>query len=162
MSVSYTNPLDEIFRINGSKFDDAEDYGELLHREMYPDTTQFSLDFYERVYDIAYPIGEIPDDPDRQTRIIAAMRSRGGASRAYFIGIAATFGYTATITESTMEPFIVASTAAIATLLPGQLYDPGEQFEWTLTYDGTAHDYIFEHYIGERIPAHTVVTFVLA
>jgi uncharacterized protein YmfQ (DUF2313 family) len=162
MPVTYTNPLDAVFRINGSKFDDAVDSAILLEREMFPDTALVSLAMYEQAYGIHYKLGAIPDVPTRQTTITTAMRTRGGQSRAYFIALAAAWGYTATITESTSSQFIVDVSSPPATQLPAQLYGPEDQFAWVMDYVSTTNDYLFEDYINERKAAHTRVTFTIS
>jgi uncharacterized protein YmfQ (DUF2313 family) len=69
---------------------------------MFPDGAYELLTEWERVYGL--PVA--PDDPlqVRQNRVLQKMREMGRLDRAYFISLAAAYGYTVTIDE--LHPFM--------------------------------------------------------
>lgn len=147
-----------------------------LLMEIDPRTATYCLPDYERV------LGPDPCGGDPMLRTLEARRqsahqrwtARGGASIAYFIGMAAKRGLEITITEQ-VAAVAFGSDGAVA---GDELITPPEQFCWTvnvpaateeffaiageaqagdLLYDFTLSD--IECDIRRRAPAHTVVTF---
>jgi uncharacterized protein YmfQ (DUF2313 family) len=89
--------------IDAAHLDAAQQSGEALLTEMRPDQTARLLTDWERV------LGIVPgsDEPlqFRREQVVRTIRGRGGLSRGYFIGLAATLGYTIEIVEPV--PFMV-------------------------------------------------------
>jgi uncharacterized protein YmfQ (DUF2313 family) len=87
--------------LEGKQLDDAQASADMLLAEMFPDAAHDTLADWERV------CGLIPavDDPlqKRRNAVALKLRERGGLSRAYFIALAATLGWTITIDE--LMPF---------------------------------------------------------
>jgi len=87
-------------------------------------------------------------------QVVVSKNSR--LSKQYYIDIAATMGYTITITEGVDHMFIVASTSPPASTITGQLYDADDIFEWTI--HGTiplANRPVFEETMNALSPAWT-------
>jgi len=83
--------------------------GELLD-EIFPDTTIEMLQDWERVVGLPGACGELADTvQERRRDLIARLTARGGQSRQYFTDLAATLGFTITITE--YRPFRVGMSA---------------------------------------------------
>jgi len=89
--------------IDAKHLNAAQARSETLLTEMFPDQTAKLLTDWERV------LGLVPgsDDPlqFRREQVVRKIRERGGLSRAYFIGLAASMGYAIDIVEPV--PFMV-------------------------------------------------------
>lgn len=70
--------------------------GEDLLDEWDPRTASETLEDWERVLNVAPPSAV---DADRQVAVTAALVAQGGSTPAYFIAVAASMGFTATIEE---------------------------------------------------------------
>ena len=76
----------------------------LLMNESFPDTTTQLLPNWERVAGLPDACSNANDTIEvRRFNLLTKLTSRGGQSKAYFIQLAATLGYTITITE--LRPF---------------------------------------------------------
>lgn len=88
---------DAEIEIDGGYLDAAETAAEGLIDEMYPDAAYEILTSWERVYNL------VPSDgatiQSRRDAVLQKIRSRGGLSRAYFIALAAVYGWTITVDE---------------------------------------------------------------
>jgi len=79
----------------------------LLLNEAFPDTTTQLLPNWERVAGLPDDCSVLGDTYEiRRLNLIAKLTSRGGQSKEYFIEVAASLGYTVTITE--FRPFRVS------------------------------------------------------
>lgn len=79
----------------------------LLLNESYPDTTTILLPNWERVAGLPDDCSVLGDTYEvRRLNLTAKLTSRGGQSKDYFIEVAASLGYTVTITE--FRPFRVS------------------------------------------------------
>lgn len=83
--------------VEGRSLDLAQSRGETLLQEMLPHLAATLITSWERV------CGLIPGSDDtlqqRRDRVVAKLRENGGLSRAYFIALAASMGYTIAIDE---------------------------------------------------------------
>jgi uncharacterized protein YmfQ (DUF2313 family) len=142
-----------------------------LLREAYPLTTFELLTDWERVTGL--PDGCISTSDSLQARRDAVMEKlarRGGQSRQFFIDLAATLGFTITITE--YRPFLVGRNR-----MGDRLYGEDWRFAWLVTGPSETYRYfrMGQSVMGERLrswgndlleciinrlkPAHTVVRF---
>jgi uncharacterized protein YmfQ (DUF2313 family) len=79
----------------------------LLLNESFPDTTTQLLPNWERIAGLPDDCSVLGDTYQiRRLNLIAKLTSRGGQSKSYFIEVAASLGYTVTITE--FKPFRVS------------------------------------------------------
>lgn len=147
--------------LEGIKLDDVQASGELLLREIFPQSCDKTLEDWERV------CGLIPASTDtlqmRQALVITKLRERGGLSIPYFVGVATSMGYTVTIEE------LLADTDG---------YGSEGIFRWRVTFTGTPLYYFRagQSRAGERLvdgplataleglftdlkPAHTMIIF---
>lgn len=95
--VEIEGAFSEDIAIEGKQLDSAQESAEKLLTEMFPDAAVDSITDWERTY------GIIPD-PDsplqyRRLAVLKKLRELGGLSCKYFIGLAASFGWTITIDE---------------------------------------------------------------
>jgi uncharacterized protein YmfQ (DUF2313 family) len=167
--VELTGVFDDDIELEGMHLDAAQASAECLLNEIYADQTYSLLTDWERV------CGLIPaTDAQLQGRrdaVVQKLRDIGGLSRAYYISLAATLGWTITIDE--YLPFMsgwarsgdvdydedvcwiwrvnVAGNAAYS--FRSGLSVAGEGLTWW-----TAND-ILEALIDELKPAHTAVIF---
>lgn len=149
------------------RFDDRM---EQLKREWDPSLTLEMLPDWERV--LGLPDVCITEDQtvdQRRDAVVAKLTLLGGQSRAFFISLAASLGYTITITE--FDPFVSGG---------GHSGDPLYDYEWAHTWQvNSAEDTVvyfdcnsvcsealaswsneaLECAITDRAPAHTVVNF---
>lgn len=151
---------------------DVEQMAEDMLREVDPRLASVCLPDYERV------LGPDPCGRDTSTMSLADRRqlahqrwtARGGASRAYFIGLAAKRGVAITISENRVS-------YADELVADGELVEPPEQFIWTVHLafteetvftadEGQAGDLLLDLVISDidcdirRLkPAHTEVVF---
>ena len=155
--------------LEGLQLDRAQESAERLLAETFPDEAHDLLPSWERV------CGVTPgtDDPlqTRRNAVIRQLRSAGGLSRAYFIDMAASYGWTITIDE--LLPFMCGWNRCGDTL-----YEEAARWIWRVNIPGQAV-YSFRSGIsaaGERLtwwvpntvleelfeslkPAHTYVIF---
>jgi uncharacterized protein YmfQ (DUF2313 family) len=115
------------YEVSGHYLDICEDNGGVLLNELFSDTANLLLPYYETTYDL------VVDPADsvtiRQNRIVAAMRARGGLSKAYFEGLGNALGdgeYTVSIAEGSGSIGFIVATYSIytspqgpATIIPG-------------------------------------------
>jgi len=106
LTLLFPAELDGVFAadtaLEGAALDAARDNAELLLAEMHPDGSASLLDSWERV------CGIDPEDATalmaRQDAVLHKLRELGGLSRAYFIALAAYYGWAITIDE--LLPFM--------------------------------------------------------
>jgi uncharacterized protein YmfQ (DUF2313 family) len=94
--------------LEGKQLDEAQASAETLLREMYGDTAYDLLAAWERVCAL------MPEDDaplqSRRDAVVKKLRELGGLSRAYFIALAASRGWTITIDE--FQPFMAGINSA--------------------------------------------------
>jgi uncharacterized protein YmfQ (DUF2313 family) len=87
----------------GKALDLALGYADMLLQEADPRTTAAMLADWERVYGLPDPYitaaGISQSFAERRAALVAKVVMQGGQSPAFFIGLAASLGYTITITE---------------------------------------------------------------
>lgn len=88
--------------LEGKRLDDAETSAKTLLDEMFGDTTYDLITAWERLCALT-PEDDAPLQ-SRRDAIIKKLRELGGLSRAYFIALAASRGWTITIDE--FQPFM--------------------------------------------------------
>ena len=102
-----------------------------LLEESDPETAAELLMDWERAFGLPDPCD--PDDQtavERRAALLAKIRSLGGASIAYFVGLAADRGYEIEITER--RPFICARSACGYQATPAEVGSPLMRFVWTV------------------------------
>ena len=133
LKLLFPVPLEGVFAqdaaIEGAHMDAAQTSGAELMAEAFPDTSVALIASWERATGITWPDGAPPLQV-RQAAVISKLRSVGGLSAAYFMEIAAAFGWTITITE--MQPAMAGIARAGDTL-----YVPGICFCWKVKAAGT-------------------------
>jgi len=152
----------------GAQLDAVQTSAEDVLNEMFADVTYRLLTSYERAY------GLTPEDGDplqvRRRALLRKMREIGGLSRAYFIGIAASYGIEITIDE--FMPFMCGWNRAGDSLAPEEVI-----WLWQVNAPETTEYYFRagESVAGERLgwwmagileaifeelkPAHTKILF---
>ena len=157
------NKFEENLFVIGKLFDRAEYSAEVLLNEMFANTAMFMLEQYEKEYQLKSD-GTISK---RRARIVAAIRAKGGLSRAYLKSVGDALGdgvYTIAVTEGSGVPgFILHSNPDIATKLPGVLRDePVTDSCYTLTITvtgGTDPEEDLEALMTKLKPAWTNLVF---
>ncbi len=143
--------------LEGKHLDNAQNRAEQLLNEMFPDGAYELLPDWERV------CGFMPsaDDPLqlRKDRVIKKLGEIGGLSRAYFINLASSLGYTITIEE--LRPFMAGWGRAGDTLY---IYE--SLWIWRVKVSGQSLYYfrVGQSVAGERLlwwPAQTVLEDLL-
>lgn len=88
--------------LEGKHLDTAQASAETLQKEMFPEASLNLLSSWERVCGLT----PAPDAPlqARRSQVIRKLREHGGLSRAHYIALAASLGYTITIDE--LLPFM--------------------------------------------------------
>ncbi len=125
--------LDQDIELEGAYLDAAQaSAGELL-TEAFADTAAALIGSWERVTGITWPDGPPPLQA-RQSAVVGKLQSVGGLSAAYFIGLAAAFGWTITITE--MQPFMAGISRAGDTIYPAAIC-----FAWKVSGAGTIYKF---------------------
>jgi uncharacterized protein YmfQ (DUF2313 family) len=130
--------------------------------EAFPPTSDEMLADWERVFGL--PDGCLPLDATleaRQATVAGRLIARGGASPAYFVGLAAALGFVAVVVETgpstwRMDVDLTASTAAFTpetTFFCAGSARAGDSL-------GTTTISHLECAINRTKPAHTIVTFV--
>jgi uncharacterized protein YmfQ (DUF2313 family) len=167
--VEIQGSFEKDIEIEGKHLDNAQSRAEQLLKEMFPDQSHELLPDWERVCGLT----PSADDPLqlRRDRVIKKLRELGGLSRAYFINLAASWGYTISIEE--LRPFMAGWNRAGDTLyvyesiwiwrvkVSGQpLYYfragqsvAGERLLWWQAQT------VLENILNELKPAHTYVIF---
>jgi len=122
----------ENFEVQGRHLDLCEDSGTTLLNELFADTTEVLLSYFETTY--ALVVGPSDSVILRRNRIIAAMRARGGLPKQYFEDLGNKLGgsvYTVSITEGTGAiGFLVhtyskyTSPLGPGTIIPGVIETP--------------------------------------
>ncbi len=155
--------------LEGAALDEAQTSSELLITEMFPDVAHDLLTDWERVCALI-PIDDAPLQT-RRNAVLKKMREIGGLSRAYFIALAASSGWTITIDE--LLPFMAGWGRC-----GDRLYEEEVRWIWRVNVSGQGA-YSFRagsSVAGERLswwtpnieletlleelkPAHTVVIF---
>lgn len=140
----------ELARVDG--------YVDGLVDQMMPDTTADLLAEWETITGLPGACSdEVRSTPQaRRIDIMSKLAASGGASRAYFIGIAATYGVAVTIYE--YQPFRAGISHAGDPLTNG--YWP---FTWRVVVPGLSADdgsrTVLECLFNAIKPAHTIVIF---
>jgi uncharacterized protein YmfQ (DUF2313 family) len=140
--------------VDGANLDDAAASAATLLRESFPDVSSLFLADFERV------LARAPkqDEPTqvRRRHILQKIRSVGGLSRQYFIDLAATLGWTITITEQSLFVWQVNVPPAQTTIPTHFTVGRSAVGEPLILYTpATELEEIFE----DLKPAHTQVTF---
>ena len=90
-----------IMGLAGATYRCGEDAGNLL-RQTYPATSEDMLGEWESTLGLPGAFGAAPDTTiGRQKAVASALTDTGGQSAAYFIGLAASLGFTITISQYT-------------------------------------------------------------
>ncbi|HRR39728.1 MAG TPA: DUF2313 domain-containing protein [Syntrophales bacterium] len=115
--------------LEGGHLDTAQDSADGLLQEAFPDRSTALLASWERV------CGIVPGDEDplqaRRNAVIRQLRSMGGLSRAYFIALAASYGWTITIDE--LLPFMCGWNRC-----GNPLYEDSVRWIWRVNVSGQA------------------------
>lgn len=158
-----TGEIDNDLSIKGKYMDQVDATSNVLHQELFPNTSTLMLSSYERVFDTT-AVG----DTSRQNAIVAAERvmvnKDGRLNPAYYIALADSLGYDATIYESP-NMFTVSATSPPATELPGILYDQEVLWTWYLDSTGSTapNDRTnLMNIVTERSPAFSKVIYNFA
>jgi uncharacterized protein YmfQ (DUF2313 family) len=101
-----------------------------LLAELFPSMSYYLIQQWMADYNITMS-GSMAD---QRAAVNAAMRLKGGLSRAYFIGLASALGYSITITEGSTLIFKVGFSSPPATKIPAPLFSPFEQWTWIVSY----------------------------
>lgn len=105
----------------------------LLQVESDPRLTYELLPEWELAFGLPDPCVPKPLTlPERRVALVNKMTTIGGQSRAFFIGVAATLGYTITITEFSPFQFGVSSFGGKR----GQFLIPGGRYVWRVSVEG--------------------------
>jgi len=169
LPVDPDGTLADDLALEGKLLDAAQDSADNLLLEAFPDRSSMLLASWERVYKLT----PSSDDPlqARRDAVIQKMRARGGLSRAYFIALAAVYGWTITIDE--LLPFMCGWNRC-----GDSLYIEGVRWIWRVNVSGQAvysfraglsaagerltwwvADTVLESLFTELKPAHTYVIF---
>jgi uncharacterized protein YmfQ (DUF2313 family) len=170
LSREPTSNLYKLLQALADELGRFDDRMEQLKREWDPSLTLEMLPDWERVLGLPDPcITEDQTVDQRRDAVVAKLTLLGGQSRAFFISLAASLGYTITITE--FDPFVSGG---------GHSGDPLYDYEWAHTWQvNSAEDTVvyfdcnsvcsealaswsneaLECAITDRAPAHTVVNF---
>ncbi len=101
LSIGGVRPGD--LAVDGASLDAAQSQAEQLLQEMFPDTANLLLSSWERICELTPPSGATIQY--RQAAVLSKLRQRpGNIKRPYFIALAASMGYTITITPC--SPFM--------------------------------------------------------
>jgi uncharacterized protein YmfQ (DUF2313 family) len=159
--------FDDDLHIKGSNLDDAyyQNQDGLLH-EIFPDEAGVDglLPYFERIF--ALPGSGT--EAQRQAQVVAAYyayaHKTGRLSRAFFIGLGASMGYTVTITEGITDMFRCGTYSSIpaGTPIPHAVYESAHKWEWTiraLTVPVDARP-TWERLVNQYRPAFTLVHFL--
>lgn len=144
----------------------------LLLNEAFPDTTTQLLPNWERVAGIPDDCTVLGDTYQvRRLNLIAKLTSRGGQSPSYFVSVAASLGYTVTVTES--RPFRTGishtgdALCGSAWWFVWQIHAPLNTIIWFRASDSAAGEPLafwsnarLECIIKKFAPAHTLVQFL--
>lgn len=106
---------------------------DLLEAESDPRFTYEMLADWEDAFGLPDPcVPVVQTLPERRTALVNKMTALGGQSREFFIGIAASLGYTITIEEFRPFQFGLSSFGGKR----GALYGPTARFYWRVTVTG--------------------------
>lgn len=119
-------------------------------REWNPSTADEMIEDWEALFSIT------PDTADlalRRRTVVQRLVSRGGQSRAFFIALAATLGYTITIDEGFL--------CRVGSRVGSRTWAIGASFTWRVNVAGPADagTPALEVAVGRSKPAHTTVFF---
>lgn len=161
--------FDDDLLLEGKQLDMAQDSAEILLSEMYPDRAYDLLPDWERVCGLS-PQADAPLQ-SRRDAVLRKLRERGGLSRAYFIDLAASFGWVITIDELSAfmagwnragDPVYLEGVRWIwqINVFSGSVYSfrsglsvAGERLAWWVEND------VLEALFEDLKPAHTAVFF---
>ncbi|MGU3286446.1 YmfQ family protein [Methylobacterium mesophilicum] len=106
---------------------------DLLFLETDPRYTGELLAEWERAYGLPDPcVPVVQTLPERRQALVAKITTEGGQSRAFFIGVAASLGYSITITEYVPFQFGLSSFGGSR----GRLNPPGMRYVWRVRVSG--------------------------
>jgi len=91
MALIVGENIDKILRLKGKRLDTVSDDLAVLKRELFPDTADGLISFYESVYQIVP--AESATLEERRNTIIAKRRARGRCNDNFFRKIATGLGY---------------------------------------------------------------------
>jgi uncharacterized protein YmfQ (DUF2313 family) len=167
--IELQGSFEKDIELEGKQLDNAQARAEQLLREMFPDNAYELLPDWERVCGLTPASDETLQM--RINKVIRRLRELGGLSRAYFINLAASLGYTITIEE--LRPFMAGWGSAGDTLY---IYE--SLWIWRVKISGQALYYFragqsaagerllwwpaqtaLEDLLKELKPAHTYVIF---
>jgi len=155
MPLQIDGDFNDDVEIEGAAIDDLLSRADELYLELFPDTCDETLPDWERVYELNPSPSE--SKALRRSRLVYAVRRRGGLSRRYFIGLAASLGYTATITEGHAVFRAGMSAAGDA------VYTNQDRWSWTMVVSSIGANAVpqtqFESIITMLGPAHGAVLF---
>ncbi len=143
----------------------------LLVDESFPDTTLLLLPNWERVAGLPDDCSELGDTIQiRRQALLAKIIARGGATKQYLIDVAATFGFTITISE--YNPFRVDTSAVgdpfadVDWQFAFLVSAPEETITWFIAGGSAAGEPLatwgnerLECLINRLKPAHTIALF---
>ena len=92
MPISLGDASDKSIAIKGDHLDAAQARAGDLFIEMFPDATEEMISSWERVYGLTPEEGATLQS--RRDKVVAKINERGGLSKAYYIALAAGYGYT--------------------------------------------------------------------
>jgi len=153
--------LDDYFEVAGKHFDLAyfgigyKEHG--LLDQAFSDTATTLLGEYERVYDITSGSGA--STATRRAAIQTKQRATGELNAQYYIDLAATLGYTITITEGEALLFRCGYAIPPATAIPAQVFSPAENWTWHVSVAGASSGADLEAMLDELKPAWTLVEY---
>jgi uncharacterized protein YmfQ (DUF2313 family) len=148
--------LARLLRALGEELARVEQRARDLLREWDPSTTEECLEDWERVLGLPDACGGLAGSADeRRATVVRKFLSQGGASRAYFVALAAQLGMTVTIVELGSHAWRV-DVAPGDFSLESSVFRMGDRVGRRLM---TRSSGLFECILFRLKPAHTVVTF---
>lgn len=119
--------------------------------DAFPATAVELLPEWESTLGVPGPYGVLAGTvAGQQTQVVAALKAVGSQSRAYFIGLIASFGRTATITDYTRY--------TVRRPVNAPIYGDNWAHSWLVTITGSSYPQL-EALVTLYAPAHTIVAF---
>lgn len=152
--------------IEGSYLDALKTSADNLHLELFPDTTTTLIADWERIYDIIPPDGATL--VQRQAAVVQKKRLRRKLTRAYFITLAASVGYSIAIEEILPNSVDYGGTWSTIYIWRVHVLNSAKEITY-FTADDSGSGELLADWPGEDIlenlfmnlkPAHTHVYFV--
>ncbi len=128
----------------------------LLQVESDPAQAVQLLPDFERIYGLPDPCTPLAPTLDQQrAALLAKIAATGGQSRAYYISVAAAYGYDVAITEYLLFRASISEAG-------DPVYNESQIFVWTINVPVAGPDAQFECIMQRIGPAHTELTFSYA